>query len=106
MIKKDITHYWFQTIANDMMESLYRGEYSRCVCQHRNGIITHMILIKCHFQTVNFGPYILENLDHDLGGIIPIYNFLMVGLLIMFYVLSTARSFRDGTPINCPLRWT
>ena len=26
--------------------------------------------------------------------------------LIVFYVASTARSFRDGTPIYCPLRRT
>ena len=26
------------------------------------------------------------------------------GWLVVFYVPSTARSFRDGTPINCPLK--
>ena len=30
----------------------------------------------------------------------------MVGWLVMFNVPSTARSFRDGTPIYCPLRRT
>ena len=30
----------------------------------------------------------------------------MVGWLVVFYVPSTARSFRDGTPIYCPLRRT
>ena len=29
-----------------------------------------------------------------------------VGWLVVFYVPSTARSFRDGTPIYCPLRRT
>ena len=30
----------------------------------------------------------------------------MVGWLVVFNVPSTARSFRDGTPIYCPLRRT
>ena len=30
----------------------------------------------------------------------------LVGWLVVFYVPSTARSFRDGTPIYCPLRRT
>ena len=30
----------------------------------------------------------------------------MVGWLVVFYVPLTARSFRDGTPIYCPLRRT
>ena len=30
----------------------------------------------------------------------------MVGWLVVFYVPSTARSFRDGVPIYCPLRRT
>ena len=29
-----------------------------------------------------------------------------VGWLVVFYVPSTARSFRDGAPIYCPLRRT
>ena len=27
-------------------------------------------------------------------------------LLVVFYVSSTAKPFRDGTPIYCPMRWT
>ena len=30
----------------------------------------------------------------------------LVGWLVVFNVPSTARSFRDGTPIYCPLRRT
>ena len=32
--------------------------------------------------------------------------FDLVGWLVVLYVPSTARSFRDGTPIYCPLRTT
>ena len=34
------------------------------------------------------------------------YWLLLVGWLVVFNVPSTARSFRDGTPIYCPLRRT
>ena len=30
----------------------------------------------------------------------------LIGWLVVFNVPSTARSFRDGTPIYCPLRRT
>ena len=33
-------------------------------------------------------------------------NYLLVGWFVVFYVPSTARSFRDGTPIYCPLQMT
>ena len=33
-------------------------------------------------------------------------NFRLVGWLVVFNVPSTARSFRDGTPIYCPLQRT
>ena len=41
------------------------------------------------------------------GGNSPnILSTKLVGWLVVFNVPSTARSFRDGTPIYCPLRRT
>ena len=37
---------------------------------------------------------------------IYIYIYIYFGWLVVFNVPSTARSFRDGTPIYCPLRKT
>ena len=31
---------------------------------------------------------------------------MQLGWLVVFNVPSTARSFRDGAPIYCPLQWT
>ena len=39
-------------------------------------------------------------------SITTIYNIYGFGWLVVFNVPSTARSFRDGTPIYCPLRRT
>ena len=35
-----------------------------------------------------------------------LHSDMLVGWLVVFNVPSTARSFRDGTPIYCPLRRT
>ena len=42
----------------------------------------------------------------NLSDILNILKFWLIDYLIVFYVPSTARSFRDGTPIYCLLRRT
>ena len=67
-----------------------------------------------NIANVSYKRYILNNPTH-----IFIYNTYITlfsiyksrergrdGWLVVFYVPSTARSFRDGTPIYCPLRRT
>ena len=43
------------------------------------------------------------------GGLLTqffVYTFVLFVCLFVFYVPSTVRSFRDGSPIYCPLRRT
>ena len=47
----------------------------------------------------------LSHLVDETSGVIS-RQCLFVGYLVAFYVPSTARSFRDGAPINCPFRRT
>ena len=51
------------------------------------------------------GPYVKKILHHFIKYKFYVTN-MLVGWLVMFNVPSTARSFRDGTPIYCPLRRT
>ena len=68
------------------------------------------ILLVLGSQTIDFLPLIhifiiyrniFLNIDH-----VKIIICWLIGWLVVFNVPSTARSFRDGTPIYCPLRRT
>ena len=50
----------------------------------------------------------LKKICKSVNGILSLFVVLKarVGWLFVFYVTSTARSFRDDTPIYCPLRRT
>ena len=59
-------------------------------------------LLKLTYFKVYFSiDIILHSLIYDKSK-----RFKLVGWLVVFYVPSKARSFRDGTPIYCPLRRT
>ena len=55
---------------------------------------------------------LLDHASNPLEGKVQVYMLfyviviLLVGWLVVFYVPSTARSFRDCTPIYCPLQGT
>ena len=51
------------------------------------------------FQERWCGFHVRHLFDKNWPGL-----YKLVGLLVVFNVPSTARSFRDGTPISCPLR--
>ena len=53
---------------------------------------------------VNIQVYFCMHWHNDI--LINMLNESNVGWLFVFYVPSTARSLRDGTPIYCPLRRT
>ena len=60
--------------------------------------IVIIVLLHCTSESLIGMPLIWLTLDNDPLGL---------GWLVVFYVLLTARSFRDGTPIYyCPLRKT
>ena len=54
--------------------------------------------------------WLIKSLQNLIDWLIHYSNFFgskgLVGWLVVFNVPSTARSFRDGTPIYCPLRRT
>ena len=51
--------------------------------------------------------YLSYNIASDiLNSELDIDEVDLVGWLVVFNVPSTVRSFRDGTPIYCPLRRT
>ena len=49
-----------------------------------------MFFMACLLQLILYSPHS------------RVLKVLMVGWLVEFYVPSTARSFRDGTPFSCP----
>ena len=61
-----------------------------------NDLLTPLLFINCD-RWVGWWCHDLCNITKAVTGF---------GWLVVFYIPSTARSFRDGTPIYCPLRRT
>ena len=62
-----------------------------------------------HVQNVTTScdsSWLFENLTDWIAERLTLHNICLFVCLFVFNVPSTARSFRDGTPIYCPLRRT